>query len=183
MSTMSSSHVVTKKGVIKKAFMTSLIVGTILTVINQWSALFNDASVHWFPLFLTYVVPFFVYWLGTQHGAGGAIDAVDDVSNVQVAPEHIEALYQQAMIVVKNAHKANAAFAVQLKNIHSLREKARLLQEGDDFQSIHDDLVAELGMLESRIEKILKEMGKNVRLGEKLQQSVANIDPAIGIDD
>jgi len=42
-------------------------------------------------------------------------------------------------------------------------------------------LLKELQQLELRISNIVKEMEKNVKLGEKLQQSVANIDPEIGI--
>ncbi|WP_119396549.1 nitrate/nitrite transporter NrtS [Salinibius halmophilus] len=50
--------------VLKKAFNTALVVGTLLTLINQWDALFGDASLRVIPLLLTYCVPFCVYCYG-----------------------------------------------------------------------------------------------------------------------
>lgn len=47
--------------VLKKGFATAIVVGTILTVINQWDALFGEAPFRWLPFGLTYVVPFAVF--------------------------------------------------------------------------------------------------------------------------
>lgn len=50
--------------VLKKAVKTALVVGTILTLINQWSAIFGDAPLKLIPLGLTFCVPFCVYLWG-----------------------------------------------------------------------------------------------------------------------
>ena len=65
--------------------------------------------------------------------------------------------------------------------MRKLLSKAQNLSQGDDFEPLHRSLVQELTVLEQHIERLLEEMNKNVKLGEKLQQSVANIDPEIGV--
>jgi hypothetical protein len=49
------------KNVIFKGLRTSLIVGSILTLINQWQALFGSEPFRWIALILTYIVPFIVF--------------------------------------------------------------------------------------------------------------------------
>ena len=72
-------------------------------------------------------------------------------------------------------------FSQQLAYVRKLLSKAQNLSQGDDFEPLHRSLVQELTVLEQHIERLLEEMNKNVKLGEKLQQSVANIDPEIGV--
>tara|TARA_R110000751_G_scaffold307830_1_gene432467 strand:- start:65220 stop:65471 length:252 start_codon:yes stop_codon:yes gene_type:complete len=50
---------VTKKQV-KTATFISILVGTILTLINQGEAVLGDAQINWFKVVLTYIVPFCV---------------------------------------------------------------------------------------------------------------------------
>ncbi|EAR09502.1 nitrate/nitrite transporter NrtS [Reinekea blandensis] len=49
------------RDVILKGIKTALVVGSVLTVINQWSALVGEESLRWPALFLTYLVPFSVF--------------------------------------------------------------------------------------------------------------------------
>jgi hypothetical protein len=49
------------KKVIFKGIRTALIVGSILTLINQWQALFGSEPFRWIALILTYIVPFIVF--------------------------------------------------------------------------------------------------------------------------
>ena len=49
------------KKVIFKGIRTALIVGSILTVINQWQALLGAEPFRWVALVLTYIVPFTVF--------------------------------------------------------------------------------------------------------------------------
>ncbi|MEP4889517.1 MAG: nitrate/nitrite transporter NrtS [Aliiglaciecola sp.] len=44
----------------KTAILISIVVGTILTLINQGEAFFGEAEVVWFKVILTYIVPFCV---------------------------------------------------------------------------------------------------------------------------
>lgn len=57
--TLKASKGVTKKQ-LKTAIFISILVGTILTLINQGEALIGDAEINWFKVVLTYIVPFCV---------------------------------------------------------------------------------------------------------------------------
>ncbi len=50
--------------VIRKALQTSLFVGTVLTMINQWEAVVGNQPFRVIPLILTYLVPLCVYCWG-----------------------------------------------------------------------------------------------------------------------
>ena len=52
---------------LKKGIITSLVVGSVLSVINQYPAIFLGESINWLSLCLTYMVPFFVHWNSSQH--------------------------------------------------------------------------------------------------------------------
>ena len=47
---------------LKKGLMTSAFVGTLLTIINQYNAIFNGDNINWLSMALTYIVPFCVHW-------------------------------------------------------------------------------------------------------------------------
>lgn len=49
------------KQFIPKALQTAVVVGSVLVTINQYEALFGDASIDYVKLVLTYIVPFMVY--------------------------------------------------------------------------------------------------------------------------
>ena len=156
----------------------SLIFGTVLTVIHQWASLFDDKAVDWLALLLCYLVSFlFTYWLLKDNKKSSSHEMLE--APISVDPKHIEALYKQASLVERNAHKANAVFTHQLQYIKKLLANTRNLDHGTDYDIAHANLVKELSVLEHHVELIGAEMSKNVKLGEKLQQSVANIDPEI----
>ena len=48
----------------RKALVTSLIVGTVLTIINQGHVIWEDADFRVVPCVLTYLVPFCVFLYG-----------------------------------------------------------------------------------------------------------------------
>ncbi|GLR69153.1 nitrate/nitrite transporter NrtS [Agaribacter marinus] len=50
-------------------FKTALIIGSILTLINQWQAILGDTPINLVSLFLTYLVPFCVYQYGRMKNA------------------------------------------------------------------------------------------------------------------
>lgn len=51
-------------GVPRRSFNVSLIVGTILNLINQGDALLHMASINWLKILLTYFVPYAVFTYG-----------------------------------------------------------------------------------------------------------------------
>jgi len=158
----------------------SLILGSVITLIHQWAALYEQVPVDWLALLLSYVVSFLSFY-GLSKYAQPSVKNSATSPLSQLDPGHLEALYKQASLVERNAHKANTVFNHQLQYIKKLLAKTRNLQHGDDYDMAHASLVKELGVLEHHVERIVTEMNKNVKLGEKLQQSIANIDPEIGI--
>jgi len=66
-----------------KGLMTSLIVGSVLTCINQYGAIFSDAAVNWLALGLTYLVPFSVHWNSSRL-------AIAEVESIPPAPSFSE---------------------------------------------------------------------------------------------
>ena len=55
-------------GTPKKALMTALVVGTILTSINHGDVILKGESINFFKILLTYCVPFCVTTWGAIHG-------------------------------------------------------------------------------------------------------------------
>jgi hypothetical protein len=159
----------------------SLILGSVITLIHQWPALYEQVPVDWLVLLLSYGVSFVSFYGMARYAQPSPPKKMGGNTLHQLNPGHLEALYKQASLVERNAHKANAVFNHQLQYIKKLLAKTRNLQHGDDYDAAHASLVKELGVLEHHVERIVTEMNKNVKLGEKLQQSIANIDPDIGV--
>ena len=55
-------------GTPKRALMTALVVGTILTMINHGDVILEGGSLNYLKVSLTYCVPFFVTTWGSLHG-------------------------------------------------------------------------------------------------------------------
>jgi len=55
-------------GTPKKALMTALVVGTILTTINHGDVILRGESINYYKIMLTYFVPFCVTTWGAIHG-------------------------------------------------------------------------------------------------------------------
>jgi hypothetical protein len=159
----------------------SLIQGSVITLIHQWSALFAPIAVDWLAILLSYGVSLLsVYWL-TKSAIKTNASQQSEQGIGQLNPQHLEDLYKQASLVERNAHKANRVFNHQLQYIKKLLAKTKELEHGVDYDVAHAGLVKELALLEQHVQRIVTEMSKNVKLGEKLQQSIANIDPEIGV--
>ncbi|WP_396589235.1 hypothetical protein [Bermanella sp. R86510] len=162
----------------KKVIKFSLLCGTLFALILSYPVIVDSTAQ--FPVInivAGYVASFACFYFSQM------LSLSEKLNNDETQPNmaHIEALYRQAMIVVKNAEKTNAVFKHQLAYVQKLIEKSRHLQPGPDFERTHEELTHELSVLEKHVQHITVEMQKNVRLGEKLQQTVANIDPEIGI--
>jgi hypothetical protein len=159
----------------------SLILGSLLGIVHQWSAILENGSLNWVAWLISYNLCFAVFYFWDKHTQKQILDQPEDAPLGSVSAAQLDALYKQSIIVERNAHKANAVFTQQLNYVRKLLHKTQSLAPGDDFEQLHSNLVQELTVLEHHIERLLEEMNKNVKLGEKLQQSVANIDPEIGV--
>lgn len=166
------------------AIKMSLILGTLLGMAHQWQGMLSNGSVDWVAWIISYLLCFFAFFYWDKiHTSSLVTDHAHDSPFGIITPAQLDALYKQSIIVEQNAHKANKVFSQQLGYVRKLLEKTKNLSPGDDFESLHHNLVHELSVLEHHIERLLLEMNKNVKLGEKLQQSVANLDPEIGVVD
>lgn len=160
-------------------FKFALLTGTLFALLQFTPALMSDAAdPSYWVLIAGYLVSFFAFYF-----YDALLKSQQDEYEDDPHLAHIEALYKQAMIVVKNANKTNSVFQRQLSYVQHLIEKCRHLQPGDDFARLQEELTHELAVLEKHVEHIMVEMQKNVRLGEKLQQTIANLDPEIGVLD
>ena len=51
-------------GVVSRSVWVALVVGSVLTLINQWGAMFGSAVFQWIPALLTFLVPYLLNTLG-----------------------------------------------------------------------------------------------------------------------
>ncbi|MFT7109481.1 MAG: hypothetical protein ACI843_001143 [Psychrobacter glaciei] len=158
----------------------SFSLATLIGIAFNFEALLNAGYVNWLGWLLTYLFCFVFFYFYLFKNNPKTIDDLN-IQNGTVSPDHLEALYKHAMIVERNAQKANIVFSQQLLYVKKVINQARKINPDDDFYRNHEILVKQLNSLEHHLEHLLGEMKKNVKLGEKLQQSVANIDPEIGI--
>ena len=158
----------------------SFLLATIIGFGFNFEALISNGDINWLGWLITYAVcfSFFYFYLFKLESSSEEQNIEPAVS---INPAHLEALYKQAMIVERNAQKANLVFSQQLEYVKKILHKAKHLDPNEDFNVTHESLIKELDILEHHLERLLGEMKKNVKLGEKLQQSVANIDPEIGV--
>lgn len=157
----------------------SAVLGTLIGLGFYFSGLLIGNEVNLLGWLLAYPMCFGIfYFVSFQSSSDHSLDESEQ-STINTA--HLEALYKQAMIVERNAQKANAVFSKQLAYVNKLVQKTKELSPGADFDTAHANLVKELDVLQHHVERLLGEMQKNVKLGEKLQQSIANLDPEIGV--
>ena len=159
----------------------SLLVTTLLGALFQWPVMAQGGAFNPLVWLSAYVVCFILFYFLLDKKA--PVEEVPEEASGNISSSQLEGLYKQASIVERNALKANIVFEQQLQYVNRLLEKCKTLESGDDFNETRESLVKELAVLEKHVQRLLKEMNKNVKLGEKLQQSVANIDPEIGIID
>lgn len=94
---------------LKKGILTSAVVGSVLTLINQYHGLFGDANMHWLSLALTYCVPFCVHWNSSRPKKVVA-DVKDELPTfTEVCGEDVEQLIGLGEKVRQVATKVNKA--------------------------------------------------------------------------
>ena len=102
--------------IVKRALLTSLLVGSVLNSINQPNALFGSANIIWWSLVLTYVVPYFVSAIsGTQSSIDSMRkqqakdEALSQAANNLRKDDKSETLLQITKDITQNAKNVNAA--------------------------------------------------------------------------
>ncbi|MBN3561956.1 nitrate/nitrite transporter NrtS [Aliamphritea spongicola] len=143
---------------LKRAFFICLVVGSLLNLINQWSAFFGDSQYQWLPGMLTFCVPFcvslFTSWLaspGRQVNQSEVI-AVPEIHPVMDEVGQLHGLSQQ---VLTNATRVNGA------------SKERLQFFEDLTGSVHSSI--------TELQAIVATLQDNQQALEELQSSFARV--------
>lgn len=130
-------------GVIARSFWAAIVIGSILTAINQYPAIIAESSVQWVPLVLNYLVPFALssftcVWLLRRLRENDELIIEDDKSDDGVLlVGQMEQLSQQ---VLDNASKVNEAsgqranfaedvLALSTQSAEEMREVERLADQ------------------------------------------------------
>lgn len=113
----------------KGGLITSACVGSLLTVINQWAALFDDKPFVWGAVALTYLVPFCVYQLGRlkQNMQGGEGECTQTSVQQTQKPElksHINTLRELGRTVSSVARKVNQASKTRIEMARESKDRA-----------------------------------------------------------
>jgi len=99
-------------GVVSRSIWVTLVIGSVLTAINQWEAIFGSAAFQWIPAILTYIVPYILNTLGCVW----CIKQLDShYQNILQDQQHVECsdIVEQLRIlsqqVLDNASRVNQA--------------------------------------------------------------------------
>jgi methyl-accepting chemotaxis protein len=108
----------------------AIIVGSILTITNQYEALFGPNNLDFFKVVITYLTPFCVS-IFSQNAIAGSIskstsektaEPIQDISDVQTSIREIKQLSEQ---VLENASNANSASRDRIPFVQQVGEIAR----------------------------------------------------------
>jgi len=120
-------------GLIKRSFITMLVVGSILNLINQQAALFSEQSIVWSSLLLTYVVP---YLVSTVSGAltlrqtvlkNAKLDA-NSTELTELKPTLVD-LRNCTESITRNAKNVNEASVKRVDFVDEIAKTARCAQD------------------------------------------------------
>ncbi|WP_085298379.1 methyl-accepting chemotaxis protein [Cognaticolwellia mytili] len=109
--------------ILPKALLVALIVGSVLNLINQFSAIFGDQILKLIPLCLSYVVPFVVYSVGRLSNSQPKELAVEQVNQVFDFTE-FKQLQQLGTQVSTTASKVNKASKARVEFAEKTQENA-----------------------------------------------------------
>ncbi len=116
---------------VKRSLNTSLVVGSILNLINQGQVIWGDADIVWGSLLLTYLVPYFVSTysgaLSVLHQQQHALDI--PTQDLVEAEKPIQKVTEQLSIltadITQNARNVNAASSKRVTFVEDVAETAR----------------------------------------------------------
>lgn len=166
-------HYAFKGPLVARSIKTALVVGSVLNLINQGHVLFSDASLVWWSLLLTYMVPYCVStFSGTlsamQHAKTGCTDQIMESHaqrSKEVAPA-ISELYGIADSITHNATNVNTASKQRVKFVEEVANTARSAEETSISLSTEaNNSVASLDKMESAFEHVcshISELGQQV---------------------
>lgn len=122
---------------LKKGLLTSAVVGTILTLINQYNSIFGSADLNWISLILTYCVPFCVHWNSSRIKHDEMVDSEPTPTFLDICGNDVEQLTVLGEKVQKVATKVNKASKERLDVANSAIDCSEcVLQASQTIESL-----------------------------------------------
>ena len=150
-----------------KGLLTSLTVGSVLTLINQYGAIFSDASMNWLSMGLTYLVPFCVHWNSSRPPKSSnnpAIVPIPSFSDTcQIDLDNLMDLGEKVHTVATKVNKASKSRLDIASSAAIYAEKVRassLNIESLSNTSIHqmNSLKEDFSIVETHVDKLIDEV-------------------------
>ncbi len=141
---------------LKRSLSTSVIVGTLLNLINQNEAILGEGTIVWLQVILTYLVPFCVStFAGTLSTLHASIE-VEDCEQELKAQQNQQQLVSECLItltaltenITQNAKNVNQASSQRISFVEQVAETAR------HAESTSEQLVAETSKSHLALEKV-----------------------------
>lgn len=151
-----------------RALVTALIVGTVLTCINQYEALSDLGVLNWYKVALTYCTPFLVHlyatWSAQRRGFGAIGNRSSKLDRYSVETKILSEL---GATVYDNAKRVNEASTARLEVAKSTIDAAeKVITCGLQIDTLSKHNLQRVGQLTSETDRVLDEMNemtKNLR--------------------
>lgn len=154
-----------------RGLITALLVGSVLTCINQYENLSTPDAMNWFKVALTYCTPFLVHlyatWSSQRRVFGGA---GSQSSKLERYSAETKILSELGATVHDNAKRVNEASTARLgvaKNAIDAAEQ--VISCGAQIDTLSKDNLQRVGELTSETDRVLDEMNK---LTQNLRESM-----------
>lgn len=164
----------------QKAFLVALVVGSLLTLINQWQGLFTEVPLDLLKLVLTYLVPFFVFLWGQWSRQEEEQAAARELSTAEVSSDRIKATAelvsaQEALAlgrrVSDTATQVNAASKERLKNIQVAAAAInRVSEHGGNIEQSSTATSKQIGLLNDNVLTLQKHVQETLTEVNKASQ-------------
>ena len=150
-----------------KGLYTSLIVGSILTLINQHEAIFYSTSINWVSLGLTYLVPFCVHWNSSKTSKNKNKPIIEPVASFsdtcRVDLDNLLELGEKVHTIASKVNKASKSRLDIASNAALVAEKVRVsslnIESLSNTTIQHmDSLKQDFSTVESHVHKLIKEV-------------------------
>lgn len=146
------------KQLFPKAMITALVVGSVLTTINQFEALFSTQPFNFFKAMLTYCVPFIVFMIGARTKQRNIINTEAASSEVKRDPELAQLLSQLTTLgqtVHDTATNVNKASRERVELTQSACDCAQeVCTQADSIDSLSKRTVTDLQTLGNEIHQV-----------------------------
>ena len=162
--------------------VTSFVVGSILTLINQWPAIMAPNQFSIISCGLTYMVPFIVYQIGKfrsfQQNQLSTVEATETHYTYDEALKHAKNLVELGTTVSTIATTVNQASKARAEMATESRQLAKeVAEEAEDIKhAAHENETTAQGIENtySTVEEHLNKMAKSIKSAEEWSQNLVS---------